>query len=172
MLGAMFTAWGRFGKPDPSMTLNGVLAGLVAITAGCYELSPVGSLIVGLGAGVLCVLSVVFIDKVLKIDDPVGAVSVHGVCGSFGTLCVGLFAAPGFGGSVGLFYGGGFSLLFTQAVGVATVFIWAFGAGFVVFKAVDLILGVRVSKEEELRGLDIEEHGMEAYNGFQIFTVE
>jgi ammonium transporter, Amt family len=171
-LGAMFTAWLLFGKPDVSMSLNGVLAGLVAITAGCYEVSPLGAMIIGLGAGVLVVLSIIFIDKTLRVDDPVGAVSVHGVCGAYGTLCVGLFAAPGFGDLSGLFYGGGVSQLLTQAVGVAAVFVWAFGMGFVAFKLVKFVMGLRVSAEEELKGLDVGEHGMEAYSGFQIFTTE
>jgi len=144
----------------------------VAITAGCYEVSPIGSLIIGLMAGILCVLSVEFIDKVLKVDDPVGAVSVHGVCGAFGTLCVGLFAAPGYGDLTGLLYGGGFAPLWPQIVGVVTVFIWAFGTGFILFKIADAFFGVRASEEEEIKGLDITEHGMEAYNGFQIFTTE
>jgi Amt family ammonium transporter len=172
VLGAMIAAWIKFGKPDASFTLNGALAGLVAITAGCYEVSPIGSLIIGLMAGILCVLSVEFIDKVLKVDDPVGAVSVHGVCGAFGTLCVGLFAAPGYGDLTGLLYGGGFAPLWPQIVGVVAVFIWAFGTGFILFKIADAFFGVRASEEEEIKGLDITEHGMEAYNGFQIFTTE
>ncbi|MBT8762612.1 ammonium transporter [Desulfohalobiaceae bacterium Ax17] len=172
VLGSMLAAWIKFGKPDASFTLNGALAGLVAITAGCYEVSPIGSIIIGFLAGILCVISVEFIDKVLKVDDPVGAVSVHGVCGAFGTICVGIFAAPGYGDITGLLYGGGFAPLWAQIIGVAAVFIWAFGAGFILFKVVDLIMGVRASEEEELKGLDITEHGMEAYNGFQIFTTE
>jgi len=172
VLGSMIAAWIKFGKPDASFTLNGALAGLVAITAGCYEVSPIGSIIIGFLAGILCVISVEFIDKVLKVDDPVGAVSVHGVCGAFGTICVGIFAAPGYGDITGLLYGGGFAPLWPQIIGVAAVFIWAFGAGFILFKIVDLIMGVRASEEEELKGLDITEHGMEAYNGFQIFTTE
>jgi Amt family ammonium transporter len=171
-LGAMFTAWIKYGKPDASMTMNGALAGLVAITAGCYELSPVGAMITGLGGGVLVVLSVVFIDQVLRIDDPVGAVSVHGVCGAYGTIMAGLLAAPGFGGSTGLFYGGEFSVLTTQLVGVGAVFVWAFGMGWVVFSVLKAVVGIRVSEEEELKGLDITEHGMEAYSGFQIFSNE
>jgi ammonium transporter, Amt family len=171
-LGAMLMAWLLFGKPDVSMSLNGVLAGLVAITAGCYEVSPVGAMVIGLGAGVLVVISILFFDKTLRIDDPVGAVSVHGVCGAFGTLCVGLFAAPGFGNLTGLLYGGGISQLVTQGIGVAAVFAWSFGMGLAVFKVIKVVIGVRVSAEEELKGLDIGEHGMEAYSGFQIFTTE
>ena len=173
LLGAMITAWTRYGKPDVSMSMNGALAGLVAITAGCYNVSPAASMVIGLTAGVIVVLSVEFIDKVLKIDDPVGAVSVHGTCGAWGTICVGLFATPEFGGGVtGLFYGGGVQQLLVQLLGVAVVFVWAFGCGYVVFKLADLILGVRVSEEEELKGLDISEHGNEAYSGFQLFSVE
>ncbi|MFO7816750.1 MAG: ammonium transporter [Desulfovibrionales bacterium] len=172
VIGAMLLSWIRFGKPDVSISLNGALAGLVGITAGCFEVSPMGSIIIGFFSGVLCVLSVEFIDKVLRVDDPVGAVSVHGVCGAFGTLCVGLFAAPGFGSMSGLFYGGGIKPLLVQALGVAVIMLWALFAGFVVFKVVDKVFGIRVSEEEELKGLDISEHGMEAYSGFQVFSNE
>lgn len=127
-IGAMFYSWVRFGKPDPSMSLNGALAGLVAITAGCVLVSPASSVIIGFIAGVLVVLSVQFFDKILHVDDPVGAVSVHGVCGAFGTLAVGLFAqapyadAAGLGPVNGLFFGGGTGLLCIQALGVASTF--------------------------------------------------
>ena len=171
-LGAMLMAWLRFGKPDATMSLNGILAGLVGITAGCYELAPLGAMVVGFGAGILCILSIEFIDKVLKVDDPVGCVSVHGTCGAFGTLCVGLLAAPGYGGLTGLFYGGGIAQLGIQALGVGVAFVWAFGIGFVAFKIVDAIVGLRVDEDEERKGLDITEHGMESYNGFQIFSTE
>lgn len=167
VVAAMITSWMRFGKPDMSMTMNGALAGLVAITAPCYTVSPVSSLVIGLVGGGLVVLSVEFIDKVLKVDDPVGAVSVHGVCGAWGTVAAGLFSTD-----VGLFTGGGFGQTLTQLLGVGAVFVWAFGAGFILFSIVKAVLGVRVTKEEEVRGLDIGEHGMEAYNGFQIFTTE
>ncbi|MDY7000617.1 MAG: ammonium transporter, partial [Thermodesulfobacteriota bacterium] len=170
--GAMLTAWVRFGKPDPTMSMNGALAGLVAITAGCYELSPLGSIITGFGAGILVVLSVVFVDQVLKIDDPVGCVSVHGTCGAYGTLMVGLLAAPGYGDLTGLLYGGGAGQLVTQVIGVAAVFAWAFGGGWVAFSIVKAVMGVRVSEEKELKGLDIAEHGTESYSGFQIFSTE
>lgn len=171
-LGAMFTAWLRYGKPDVSMSLNGVLAGLVAITAGCANVSPCASLLIGLIAGVVVVLSVEFIDKVMKIDDPVGAISVHGVCGALGTLCVGLFASPEYGGVAGLFYGGGVTQLITQIIGVGAVFVWAFGAGLILFGLLKITVGIRVSAEEELKGLDLTEHGSEAYSGFQIFITE
>ena len=166
-LGAMIIAWIKYGKPDPSMSMNGALAGLVAITAGCADVSPAGALAIGFTAGVLCVFSIVFLDKTLKVDDPVGAISVHGVCGAWGTLMVGFFHTTN-----GLFYGGSVGQLAIQAVGVGAVFVWAFGAGFIAFKLVDMIIGIRVSKEEELKGLDIAEHGSEAYTGFQIFTVD
>jgi len=172
VIGAMLAAWLRFGKPDVSFSLNGALAGLVGITAGCYEVSPVGSILIGLMAGILCVISVEFLDKKLKIDDPVGAVSVHGVCGAFGTLAVGFFAAPGFGDATGVFYGGSFKLVVTQFIGVASGFLWAFGCGLILFGLLKKSMGIRVSKEEEIKGLDIEEHGMEAYPSFQIFTTE
>lgn len=166
-IAAMFTAWITERKPDGSMALNGALAGLVGITAGCYSVSPLGSIAIGLIAGILVVLSVYFFDRVLKVDDPVGAVSVHGVCGAWGTLAVGLFAVDG-----GVFYGGGFKLLGVQALGVVTAFAWAFGLGMILFFIIKKTVGLRVSEEEELRGLDISEHGMEAYSGFQIFTTQ
>ena len=171
-IAAMFMVWIQFGKPDVSMTLNGALAGLVAITAGCANVSPGSAIIIGALAGILVVLAVEFIDKKLKIDDPVGAISVHGVCGAFGTLCVGLFAQTPYGDVNGLFFGGGVKLLITQLIGVGSVFIWTFGMAFILFKTIQATIGLRVSKEEELRGLDIEEHGMEAYSGFQIFTTQ
>jgi Amt family ammonium transporter len=171
---AMFTSWSMFKKPDASMSLNGALAGLVAITAPCYTVTPLGALIIGLVAGILVVISIVTLDRVLKVDDPVGAVSVHGVCGLWGTLSCGLFNAESVlkidEASTGLFYGGGFSQLASQFIGAAAAFIWAFGLGLVLFLAIKAIIGLRVSPEEEIRGLDIGEHGMEAYSGFQIFT--
>jgi Amt family ammonium transporter len=164
-IAAMATSWVITKKPDCSMALNGALAGLVSITAGCYTVSPVGAILIGLIGGVVVVLSVYFIDTVLKVDDPVGAVSVHGVCGAWGTLACGLFNLDG-----GLFYGGGVKLLGVQAIGVGAAFAWAFGLGLVLFFIIKKTVGLRVSKEEEIRGLDIGEHGMEAYHGFQIFT--
>lgn len=171
-LTAMVTSWLRYGKPDVSMSFNGVLAGLVAITAGCANVSPMGALIIGLCAGILVVLSVEFIDKVLKIDDPVGAISVHGVCGAFGTIMVGFFASPDFGGVAGLFYGGGMAQCISQIIGVGAVFLWAFGTGLIAFGILKATIGIRVTEEEELKGLDITEHGSEAYSGFQIFITE
>lgn len=159
-VGAMFFTWLRFGKPDVSMTLNGALAGLVAITAGCASVSPGGSIVIGLGAGFLVVLSVEFIDKVLKVDDPVGAVSAHAVCGAYGTAMVGLMAVEG-----GLFYGGSAALLTTQLIGVASVFAWTMVTAFILFSLIKATIGLRVSPEEEEMGLDLYEHGMEAYPG-------
>ncbi|MCK5708184.1 MAG: ammonium transporter [Candidatus Aureabacteria bacterium] len=169
---AMITIWIQFGKPDTSMALNGALAGLVAITAPCANVSPTSAVIIGAIAGVLVVFSVEFIDKVLKVDDPVGAISVHGVCGAFGTLAAGLFAEEAYGGTNGLFFGGGIGVFFTQLIGVLSVFAWVFGSAFVLFMIVKKTVGLRVSDEEQLKGLDISEHGMESYAGFQIFTTE
>jgi Amt family ammonium transporter len=171
---ALITSWIMFGKAEASMTLNGALAGLVGITAGCYTTTPIGALVIGVVAGILVVFSVVFIDRVLKIDDPVGAVSVHGVCGLWGTLACGLFNAEqviGIGdANSGLFYGGGGSQLVSQFIGAGAAFAWAFGCGLVLFMIIKKTIGLRVSADEERRGLDIGEHGMEAYDGFQIFN--
>jgi len=173
---AMLTAWAIFRKPDASMALNGALAGLVAITAPCATVTPAGALLIGAVAGVLVIFSVLLIDRVLRVDDPVGAVSVHGVCGTWGTFSAGLFNAEkalGIGeANGGLLYGGGFAQLGTQLIGIATAFAWAFGLGLVLFLAIKYTVGLRVSREEELRGLDVGEHGMEAYGGFQIFATE
>lgn len=168
---AMITSWIWFKKPDPSMSLNGALAGLVGITAGTFVVGPLASIIIGLVAGVLVVASVEFFDKVLHIDDPVGAISVHGVAGAWGTLAVGLFADgindPGI---VGLFYGGGAAQLGAQALGVLAYFVWAFGLGLVLFFIMKKAKILRVTKEEEMQGLDIGEHNTDAYHGFQIFS--
>ena len=151
----MIYTWVRYGKPDVSMTLNGVLAGLVAITAGCDVVSPGAALIIGLLAGVLIVVAVEYIDQKLKIDDPVGAIAVHGCCGAFGTICVGLFATEG-----GLFTGGGTQLLATQIIGVVSVIAYVAIVMTVIFKVLDMCIGLRVSEEEETIGLDMEEHGL------------
>lgn len=156
---AMFVSWGLYGKPDISMTLNGALAGLVAITAGCAAVSPMGAFIIGVIAGVIIVFSIEFIDKKLKIDDPVGAISVHGVCGAIGTLLVGVFAIDG-----GLLYGGGFAQLGVQAIGVLAIGAWAIVTSFIVLFALKKTIGLRVSKEEEVDGLDIHEHKSNVYN--------
>lgn len=174
-LAAMFFSWIRYKKPDASMTLNGALAGLVGITAGCAFISPISSIIIGVLCGIIVSISIDVLDKKFKVDDPVGAISVHGVCGFFGTLFVGLFAQSeyaslaGFEGANGLFFGGGGKLLLTQFIGTISVFAWTFGTMLLVFFLVKKTIGLRVSRETELKGLDIEEHGMEAYSGFQIF---
>ena len=162
---AMIVAWLVMKKPDASMALNGALAGLVSITAPCDGVSPVAALMIGAIGGALVVFSVIFIDRVLKVDDPVGAVSVHGVCGAWGTLSCGLFNMES-----GLFYGGGAGQLGVQVLGAGAAFAWAFGLGLVLFYAIKTTIGLRVSADEELKGLDIGEHGMEAYSGFQVFT--
>ncbi|TGE35685.1 ammonium transporter [Desulfosporosinus fructosivorans] len=159
----MFFTWMKYKKPDVSLTLNGALAGLVAITAGCNAVSAAGSAAIGALAGILVVLSVSFIDNVLRIDDPVGAISVHGVCGAFGTAMVGFFAVDG-----GVLYGGGISLLITQLIGIAAVFVWTAGTALILFGIIKATIGLRVSAEEEIIGLDIGEHGMEAYAGFEM----
>ncbi len=156
---ALFVSWWRYKRPALSLALNGALAGLVAITAGTDIVSPGGALIIGLLAGIILVFSVEIIDQKFKVDDPVGAVSVHGVNGAFGTLAVGLFATEG-----GLFYGGGFDLLISQVIGVAAVFVWAFGLGLILFKTIKATIGLRVSKRIEEEGLDVYEHGESAYN--------
>jgi Amt family ammonium transporter len=172
-IAAMFYVWKRLGKPDPSMLCNGLLAGLVAITAPCAFVNSGSSVLIGAIAGVLVVESVLFIDRVLKIDDPVGAISVHGVCGAFGILSVGIFADGAYGdgwngvpGTVrGLLYGDP-SQLAAQAIGTLTCMVWVFGLFFAFFKVVDVVMGNRVSAEAELEGLDIPEMGALAYPDF------
>ena len=151
----MFITWIRYKKPDVSMTLNGALAGLVAITAGCDAVSPVGACIIGFVAAFVVVFGIEFVDKKLKIDDPVGAIGVHGFCGAFGTICVGLFSLE-----EGLFYGNGFRLLGVQALGVVSVIAWVSILMTITFLAIKKTIGLRVSEEEEKKGLDIEEHGL------------
>ncbi|GHV71208.1 ammonium transporter [Spirochaetia bacterium] len=166
---AMIFSWIWFKKPDASMTLNGLLAGLVAITAPCAVVSPGAAIVIGLIGGILVVLAVEFIDKVLKIDDPVGASSVHLVCGIFGTIAVGIWGNVE-GVAVGLLHGGGFAQLGIQLIGILSVGAWAAGTSLILFLAVKAITGLRVSPKEELVGLDLSEHKSEAYTGFQIFS--
>ena len=167
---AMLTVWKLFGKPDLSMAMNGALAGLVAITAPCAFVDGWAALVIGGIGGLLVVFGVVMLDK-LKIDDPVGAFPVHGINGIWGTLAVGIFGKQSLGlASNGAIFGGGFSQLIVQAIGVGSVAIFVLISMGLVFKLIDKFIGLRVSREEELRGLDIGEHGMEAYGGFQIFT--
>jgi Amt family ammonium transporter len=156
---AMFTSWIIFGKPEIGMSLNGALAGLVGITAGCANVSPTSSIIIGAVAGVLVVLSVLFFDRI-RVDDPVGAVSVHGVCGAWGTLAAGLFNIEGVTAKI----------IGTQLIGIGAAFIWAFGCAFILFKIIHYTIGLRVDAEEEIEGLDITEHGGHAYNDFQVIN--
>ena len=163
-LTAMIFTWCRYGKPDVSLTFNASLAGLVAITAGCDVMDPFGAAVTGIIAGIVVILSVEFFDKVAKIDDPVGAVSVHGACGCLGTLCVGLFATDG-----GLFYGGGVAKLGIQALGLLAVAAWVLVTMFIIFKVIDKLVGLRVPEQIEIDGLDFAEHGLPtAYAGFAI----
>ncbi|MCG9966709.1 ammonium transporter [Pelotomaculum terephthalicicum JT] len=156
--GILFTMF-KYGKADPSMAMNGALAGLAAITAGTAYVQPASAVIIGGVAGVLVVLAVSFFDKI-KADDPVGAIAVHGAGGTWGVLAVGLFAQQG-----GLFYGGGAEFLGVQALGVLSVSVWAFTATYLVFTLLKKTVGVRVSAQEEFEGLDLNEHGITAYTG-------
>ena len=172
-IAALVTAWIIMKKPDLTMALNGSLAGLVAITAPCDQVTCNAAIVIGLVAGVLVVLSVFAMDRI-HIDDPVGAVSVHCVNGVWGTLAVGLFAAPealGYGNTmVGLFYGGGFKYLGVQALGAGATCVWAFGTGLAIFYALKKLGILRVSEKTELKGLDVTEHGQDAYASFQFFS--
>jgi Amt family ammonium transporter len=174
---AMFTTWIWFKKPDLSMSLNGALAGLVGITAPCASVSTGSAVIIGLVAGVLVVVSCYVLEHVFKIDDPVGAISVHGVCGAWGTLSVGLFGSSAIDVMYwdsescikdGLFMGGGFSQLAVQAIGVVSVFAFTFVCAFVLFYILKMTIGLRVDEEEEAKGLDICEHGVESYPNFAV----
>ncbi|CAG9297188.1 ammonium transporter [Celerinatantimonas diazotrophica] len=159
-ISSMGYTWMRYGKSDVGMTLNGALAGLVAITAGCANVTPLSAVIIGLIAGVVVVVSVLFFDRI-KIDDPVGAVSVHGVCGAWGTLAAGIFDKSGFSWSV----------VGVQAVGVIACFLWAFITGLILFKVIDVVIGMRVTKEEEMAGLDYSEHGANSYADFHVVNM-
>lgn len=162
---AMITAWIFLGKPDAGMSLNGALAGLVAITAGCASVSPVSAAIIGALGGIVVVLSVLLFEK-LRIDDPVGAISVHGTCGALGTILLGFFDS-----SNGVFFGGGFGLLWAQIVGVVAVLVWCLVTGFILFYGIKAVTGLRVSEEEEQTGLDYEEHGASAYPDFNVSSM-
>ncbi|MCL2273144.1 MAG: ammonium transporter, partial [Treponema sp.] len=163
----MIFTWIKNGKPDVSMSLNGALAGLVGITAGCANVDALGALLTGLVAGVLVVLAVEFIDIKLKVDDPVGAVAVHGVCGVWGTVAVGLFAVEG-----GLFYGGGAAQLGVQSLGVIAIAAWTFATVGLTFFIIKKLNGLRVSKQDEISGLDITEHGLaSSYADFMITNI-
>lgn len=158
----LFLTWFRYGKPDVSMTLNGSLAGLVAITAGCATVSYLGAIAIGAIAGLVVVFTIEFVEKVLKIDDPVGATGVHWACGCIGTILVGFFSTDG-----GLLYGGGFKLLGTQLLGVCSVGAYTVLLAYIIFTVINKTVGLRVSKEEEEDGLDVHEHGTTAYSDFQ-----
>lgn len=174
----MIITWMKTGKPDPSLTANGLLAGLVAITAPCGSVSNTAAIIIGIIGGIIVYAGVMFNENVLKIDDPVGAIAVHGYTGSWGLIAVGLFAL-GTNGTIlegaaytaevaGLFYGGGVQLLLIQLVGVILSIVWAFCISFIIFKILDWTVGLRVSEEHEIAGLDIVEHGISAYPEFMI----
>jgi|TARA_B100001250_G_scaffold89810_1_gene74577 Amt family ammonium transporter len=165
-VGAMalsFAIWKRF---DVYMTLNGVIAGLVAITAGCANMGPGMALIVGLIGGFVVVGAATLLENVLKIDDPVGAIAAHGFTGAWGTLAVGLFAQEKYGGINGLFFGGGAGQLGAQFVGVIAAFVFVFTTSFIVFKVIDLTIGMRVTEDEEKKGLDVIEHSASGYPDF------
>ncbi|HPE16345.1 MAG TPA: ammonium transporter, partial [Oscillospiraceae bacterium] len=178
-LSAMFYMWGKFGKPDPSMTANGTLAGLVAITAPCAFVNAISSFVIGLVAGILVCVAVPFIENRLKIDDPVGAISVHGVNGFWGIIALGLFADGQYGdglngvpgGVTGLFFGDA-SQLVAQLVAIAVLLVWGFGVSYLFFKALDAVWGLRVSPEDELEGLDIPEMGVLAYPDTQLIRTD
>ncbi|MBF0209403.1 MAG: ammonium transporter [Desulfamplus sp.] len=155
-IAAITTVWLKFKKPDVGMTVNGFLAGMVAICSAVDVVNVWGALIIGAVAGVLVIYSVLFIERVLKVDDPVGCISLHGVCGAWGTLAYAFFGVETFSSTV----------LMAQLIGIAVGFAWAFGTGMVLFLAIKYTMGIRASKEEEIIGLDITEHGNEAYSGF------
>ncbi len=171
-LSALIVYWIKSGHPSTEMALNGVLGGLVGITAGCASVTPIGALIIGMGGGIVVVFGLQFVERVLKVDDPVGAVAVHAFSGVWGTLAVGLFAAPAAGGLTamgevaGLFYGGGFSQLITQFIGVAAIGGWSFVTMMGVFYLLKVTIGIRVPTSVELEGLDITEHGTISYPEF------
>lgn len=165
---AMFLTWKKYGKPDVSMTLNGILACLVAITAGCHIVSLYGAIAIGAVGGILVVYGCEILDQKLHVDDPVGAVGVHCLNGVWGTLAVGLFACntPASEGTLGLFFGGGTALLITQLIGVIIVAVWVCSMSFIMFTLIKKTVGLRVTPQEELAGLDLGEHGSEAYPDF------
>lgn len=163
-LGALITTWIWYGKPNLGQTLNGALAGLVSITAGCGNMTDGGAVLAGLIGGILVVFSIEFIEKKLKIDDAIGAASVHGVAGAWGTLVIGLWGVDG-DTAIGLFNGGGATQLGAQATGVLAYAVWSVVLSFIVFGVLKATLGLRVTEEEEIAGLDISEHGSLAYPG-------
>lgn len=171
MLSSMLYMWAVYGKPDPTMCCNGFLAGAVAITAPCAFVNPTCAVLIGTAAGLIVIWSVLFVERVLKIDDPVGAISVHGVCGAFGCLCIGLLADGHYGGGwngvaaapLGLFYGGGMSQFTAQSIGVLSNVLWVFPAASLFFFVVEKTMGNRVPAQVEIEGLDIPEMGVLGY---------
>ena len=179
-LSSILYMWAIYGKPDPTMACNGLLAGAVAITAPCAFVNPVGAVTIGALAGILVIWSVFFVEKTLKVDDPVGAVSVHGVCGAFGCLCIGLFADGVYGKGLngvadkvplGLFYGGGAGQLLAQAIGVLANFCWVFPVALTFFFIVEKTMGNRVAAKDEIEGLDIPEMGVLGYMNEDTYEV-
>ena len=179
VVSALIINWIKTGKPSTEMALNGALGGLVAITAGTANVTPVGAIIIGLVSGAVLVYGIDLVENVLKVDDPVGAVAVHGLNGIWGTVAIGLFAAPAVGfltemggepgtadAVAGVFYGGGASLLVTQIIGALSISAWAFGTMYLLFTILKATIGIRVSEKEELEGLDITEHGTTSYPEF------
>lgn len=163
-LGALITTWIWYGKPNLAQTLNGALAGLVSITAGCGNMTEGGAVLAGLIGGVIVVFSIEFIEKKLKIDDAIGAASVHGVAGFWGTIVIGLWGVNG-DEALGLFNGGGSAQLVAQLVGALSYMVWAVVLSFIVFGILKVTIGLRVTEEEEIAGLDVSEHGSLAYPG-------
>lgn len=162
---AMALTWVKSGKPDVSMAGNGLLAGLVGVTAGCWVVDQLGAIVIGAVAGAIVVFSVSFFDKI-RVDDPVGAISVHGVCGAFGTICVGLFSSIESEGIVskGLFYGGGADQLVSQLIGVVSIAVFVLATSGLLFFVLKKTVGLRVSEQEEIEGLDVHEHGAPGYS--------
>jgi Amt family ammonium transporter len=169
---ALVVSWMKYGKTDLTLALNGALAGLVGITAPCAAVNSGGAIVIGAVSGILVVLGIGWLNKI-RVDDPVGAIPVHGLCGIWGTLAVGLFGYEAFGAnSDGLLVGGSASALGVQAIGTFSIVAFTIAAMWVVFKIIKSVVGLRVSEECEIKGIDTEEHGLEAYGGFQIFDAE
>ena len=170
-LGALITTWIWYGKPNLAQTLNGALAGLVSITAGCGNMTGIGAVLAGLIGGIIVVFSIEFIEKKLKIDDAIGAASVHGVVGVWGTIVIGLWGVNGDTG-IGLFNGGGAEQLGIQALGSLAYAVWAVVLSFIVFGILKATMGLRVTEEVEIEGLDISEHGSIAYPGKRVREID
>jgi len=163
-LGALIISWVKYKKPNLDMTLNGALAGLVSITAGCGNMGEGGAILAGFIGGVIVVFAMEFIEQKLKIDDAVGAVSVHAICGTWGTLVIGLWGVDG-DTALGLFNGGGSAQFITQAIGALAYAVWALVTSFIFLFILKVTIGLRVTEKEEIEGLDLAEHGALAYPG-------